>query len=163
MSITKVPLDTIKYPYDVEYDRGYISYIDDGLDNVMVCLCLKGKNAFKSKTTYSRYLMETHLGRFLEKHEKVFHKDGDKLNHHIDNLEIKLIGLSKTDEPKSTVPKRSGAVIVELVCDYCKTKFNKPKSLLTATAKNRFCSHRCQHLFARSAPKTSPFNRQQGF
>jgi hypothetical protein len=32
--------------------------------------------------------MEQHLGRYLEKYETVHHKDGDRLNNDISNLEL---------------------------------------------------------------------------
>lgn len=38
---------------------------------------------------YSRYLMERHLGRYLESWEDVHHKDENKQNDDLNNLEIK--------------------------------------------------------------------------
>lgn len=161
MACSKVFLEEIKYPYSDIYDRGYIFYSDDGLDRTQVFLCEKNKKRFIPKTTYSRYLVETNLGRFLEKNEKVFHKDGNRLNHSIDNLEIKTIGLSSPIITKQSTKREE--VIVELTCSYCKTKFKRPKRLLAKPAINRFCSPTCQHLFAQSAPKSSLFNMQSGF
>lgn len=44
-----------------------------------------------------RYVMEQNLGRKLEKHEKVHHKDGNRKNNNINNLELWKIG--KKDPP----------------------------------------------------------------
>jgi hypothetical protein len=37
-----------------------------------------------------RYVMQQHLGRALEEYEQVHHKDGDKENNDISNLEIRV-------------------------------------------------------------------------
>jgi hypothetical protein len=39
-----------------------------------------------------RWIMEQHLGRKLEPHEQVHHKDGNPLNNAIENLEVMLCG-----------------------------------------------------------------------
>lgn len=45
-------------------------------------------NKYHSKA-YARYLMEQHLGRKLTNEEEVHHKDHDKMNDVIENLEVK--------------------------------------------------------------------------
>lgn len=45
-------------------------------------------NKYHSKA-YARYLMEQHLGRKLTNEEKVHHKDHNKMNDVIENLEVK--------------------------------------------------------------------------
>ena len=37
-----------------------------------------------------RYIMQQHLGRALEEYEQVHHKDGNKQNNLIENLEIRV-------------------------------------------------------------------------
>jgi len=43
------------------------------------------------KIDYHRYLMEQKLGRPLSRYEVVHHKDGNKQNNSIDNLELKTL------------------------------------------------------------------------
>ena len=45
-------------------------------------------NKYHSKA-YARYLMEQHLGRKLTNEEEVHHKDHNKMNDAIENLEVK--------------------------------------------------------------------------
>ena len=40
------------------------------------------------KQSLSRHVMEQYLGRSLESHEHVFHKDGDSKNNKLSNLVI---------------------------------------------------------------------------
>ena len=48
----------------------------------------KGIKVDGKKVDEHRYVMEQHLGRPLEPNEVVHHKDGDKRNNDIDNLEL---------------------------------------------------------------------------
>lgn len=43
-----------------------------------------------------RLVMEAHLGRKLERNEHVHHKDGDKTNNHISNLQLMTASEHKT-------------------------------------------------------------------
>jgi hypothetical protein len=57
-----------------------------------------------------RFIMEQHLGRKLEKSEEVHHKDEDKSNNNIENLEV----LSKSDHLKHKMAEvRSNAKLTE--------------------------------------------------
>jgi hypothetical protein len=46
---------------------------------------VKTENGWKKE---HRYVMESHLGRLLEKNEVVHHIDGDKSNNDVDNLVV---------------------------------------------------------------------------
>lgn len=52
----------------------------------------------KGRKRVHRVVMEQHLGRELEAHEEVHHKDGDKRNNNIKNLEL----LTKSDHTSIT-------------------------------------------------------------
>jgi hypothetical protein len=70
-------------------------------------------------TFRSRYLMQIHLGRFLDSEEDVHHKDEDKTNDVIDNLEV-------IDHRKhANLHKFTGTV--ETKCSYCGTIFQSSK------------------------------------
>tara|TARA_Y100000310_G_scaffold322887_1_gene382513 strand:+ start:210 stop:698 length:489 start_codon:yes stop_codon:yes gene_type:complete len=55
-----------------------------------------------------RMIMESHLGRELESHEIVHHKDGNNLNNSLDNLEVMSIG----DHSKIHNTKHFGCKII---------------------------------------------------
>jgi hypothetical protein len=63
--------------------------------------------------TKARVLMERKLGRALYKHEKVYYKDGNKLNLAMSNLELRV-----------TLPR--GESIAELECPHCGKKYEEP-------------------------------------
>lgn len=50
---------------------------------------IKGQDGKWHSKSYARYLMEQYLGRELNKDEEVHHKDENKLNDVIENLEVK--------------------------------------------------------------------------
>ena len=49
----------------------------------------KGEDSKYHSKAYARYLMEQHLGRKLTNEEEVHHKDHNKMNDVIENLEVK--------------------------------------------------------------------------
>ena len=71
-------------PYDTDYNKAYL-VTSQGRNSV----CLYNSETKKRHTvSYARYLMSTHLGRFLDKDEHVDHIDNDKSNDVITNLQI---------------------------------------------------------------------------
>ena len=51
-------------------------------------VCLVSRDGKRKTLLFSKYLMSVKVGRSLTRAEEVDHKDGDKTNDHIDNLEI---------------------------------------------------------------------------
>lgn len=151
----KIVLESVGYPYSTEFESGYVRFSVDGLDNTTVMLKKHNSTCHYAITTYPRYLMEVHLGRFLEKHEKVYHIDKNRLNFNIDNLEMRKHGQSPTTKKINKPPVKSKPVMVELTCAYCKQPFTKDTRHLTASAINRFCCKGCQFAFNSKFGKAS--------
>lgn len=88
-----------------------------------------------------RYLMEKHLGRYLTSFEVVHHKDHNKMNNSIDNLEV-LSG----EEHSKIHGEHSLASYVEIECPVCSKIFKKRKNKTHLVRKNysaTYCSRRC--------------------
>ena len=77
----KINLD---YPYNTLWKNGYIVVNPEGRRNVI----LFNTQSDRSTVSYARYLMSIKLGRFLTDQEEVDHKDDNKTNDDIDNLQI---------------------------------------------------------------------------
>jgi hypothetical protein len=96
---------------------------------------------------YHRIVMENHLGRLLSSNEVVHHKDGNKKNNVIDNLEV----LSMSEHSKLH-KSRIGRRIVRLKCPQCGKEFTRYEnqthlvkpSFLNCT----FCSRSCSGKFS---------------
>jgi len=97
---------------------------------------------------YHRIVMENHLGRHLNSNEVVHHKDGNKKNNSVDNLEV----LSSSEHSKlhgSMVGRRS----VRLKCPQCGKEFTRYENqthLVKHSSLNcTFCSNSCRGKFSR--------------
>lgn len=97
-------------------------------------------NGTKRVITYAKYLMEQNLKRELLNSETVDHKDRNKLNDVIENLQIlDLVTHSKLDSKR--------AKLIEIVCVWCSSKiFRKPNVLRRSSKLKKsgpFCSKKC--------------------
>lgn len=89
-----------------------------------------------------RVIMENSIGRVLKSYEVVHHKDGNKHNNGIKNLELMTIsGHSSLHAPKAKWDT--------LICKNCgkvfRRRHNQRKEL--KRIKNVFCSRRCNGLY----------------
>jgi hypothetical protein len=80
-----------------------------------------------------RYVMSLHLGRWLERDEVVHHKDKDRTNNILNNLE-----LTNASEHAKIHAMENGCVHYEHPCDFCGKLFDT-----TEAEAKRFCSHYC--------------------
>lgn len=118
------------------------------------------RGSVRMGTTYARYLMSVKLGRFLTEEEHVDHKDEDKSNDDIDNLQIltPLQNVQKNNEFKAAQRKAAGILVVETIkCDGCGNDFDKPsRNVRYARAKGWFqtCSRKCKALVSPPPPKS---------
>lgn len=109
-----------EYPYDDYYL--YVIY-HKGEGRRYACLVSIKEGKKKRKTiSYARYLMSVKEGRILNPNEHVDHKDNNKMNDSIDNLQI--LTLSENNKKEG---KRHGKAMVELKCPNCGVIFSRRK------------------------------------
>ena len=81
----------------------------------------QGKKYIGDRYIYEhRFIMENYLGRLLDADEVVHHKNENKLDNALSNLEIKSRSGHSADHIKP-------AEIIDLICDYCGIKFQRIK------------------------------------
>jgi len=87
-----------------------------------------------------RYIVEEILGRYLKENEVVHHRDEDKLNNEVDNLEVKD---KKTHDGEHTAMR--GRAVVSLRCPTCGVLFDRDRRTthLVKGGRATFCSRRC--------------------
>lgn len=90
---------------------------------------------------HHRVVMENHIGRLLTQNEIVHHKDENKKNNHIDNLEL----MDKCEHAR--MHSSTGRTIVDLVCAHCGIPFKRE---LRRVKGKGLCSRRCNALFNRA-------------
>lgn len=95
----------------------------------------------RTTKSWARYLMETHLGRFLAPSETVDHIDGNKTNDVLENLQI----LTIAENVKKSARK---AKIITIICDNCGELFQRNASLIRKKQNNIFCKPECRDNFA---------------
>ena len=91
-----------------------------------------------------RIVMENHLCRLLNSNEIVHHKDGNKKNNHISNLEI------MTNSEHSKMHSSIGRTMIVLKCPWCKKVFVKEKrqTHLLKGGEYTTCSKQCRGKFS---------------
>lgn len=94
-----------------------------------------------------RVIMENHLGRLLNTNEVVHHKDGNKKNNELSNLEL----MDAKEHIKHHVNER-GKTMCEIKCPQCKIIFSRPKNTTHIGKKigsYTCCSSSCRGKFSR--------------
>ena len=136
MSNTSINL---KYPYNEKWRKGYLNINKDGRQT----LTLYNNDKNRSSTQYARYLLAVKLGRFLTKNEQADHKDEDKTNDNINNLQI----LTKLEHIKKTRIKLKLKIFC--ICPICNATFKSTKQRLgKKTPTTKCCSRICGYTQA---------------
>ena len=94
-----------------------------------------------------RIVVENHLGRLLTPYEVVHHKNENKKDNRLDNLEVK----SKSNHSKEHLLER-GSKFVVLKCPCCSLIFERRLGNTFLVKKSRYtcCSNRCRGKLSRS-------------
>ena len=133
----------LESPFKERWKSGYLQIHP----NSRKYICLFNSRKDRSLISYARYLMSVHLGRMLEKHEHVDHKDEDKTNDVIDNLQI--LTQEENNKKRAKHDILQGKVVVLVIeCPVCQKEFRKRQSAIkVATSRNPdvviTCSRSC--------------------
>lgn len=124
---------------------GYIVYgpvFHKGEGRRFVFLVKEGNKSDRTTLAYARYLMCIELGRVLNREEEVDHKDNNKLNDVLTNLQL-------LTRPQNIKKSAKPLTMVKLVCDFCGTSFERRLGQDAATKKYKhtFCKMECKYSF----------------
>ena len=103
----------------------------------------------RTTITYAKFLMSISVGRILQRHEEVDHKDENKLNDVVSNLQILTKNENIEKHVKTLTHRRA---LVELECPCCGKNFvrEKRQTHLSKGGKRTFCSKKCLYEFQRA-------------
>lgn len=129
----------LQAPFIKNFKGAYLNVNSENRRTVM----LVPKMGRKTSMSYARYLMCCHLNRILTKEEQVDHKDEDKTNDDIDNLQILTIS---QNNKKTILMNGRSAKTITLTCPQCYNVFTRSarhlKPKLNA-GKQPCCSKEC--------------------
>lgn len=131
-------------PYDKDFNRAYLV---NSQGRNSVCL-YNTESKLRHTISYARYLMSTHLNRFLTDDEHVDHIDNDKSNDVISNLQI--LTLAENNKKQA---KLKGKRMVRYSCPICSKEFSLSRRLSHLTSKSKTsatCSKSCGGKISRN-------------
>jgi len=122
----------LQFPYNAKWKKGYLNTNTEGRKT----LTLYNSHKDRSSTQYARYLLAIKEGRFLTSDEHADHKDEDKTNDDINNLQI--LSILENNRKTHCKPK------IKCTCPVCKIEFLSDKhGLYKKTPKTKCCSRKC--------------------
>ena len=111
-------------------------------------ISIKFNDNSKKTMSYPKYLMEQHLGRYLDVNEQIDHIDGNPLNNDISNLQILKLG----EHQKLDVLRNKD---ITVNCKYCGKEFTiNGSNLYNRNRTDRhssgyFCSKTCSGKYGK--------------
>lgn len=122
----------------------------DGRQHI-VCVDLESK--IRKTVSYPKYVVEIHLGRYLNKDETIDHIDRNYLNNELSNLRV----ISRAQHSSEDAIKNEN---VTVHCAFCGREFQIAGSKITQ--RNRidkgntgyFCSKHCSGLYGKQVQET---------
>lgn len=126
-------------PYSDKWTKGYLVRNGESRNTVI----LYNSPDDRSSVSYARYLMAVSLGRYLAEDEHVDHKDDDKTNDVLENLQI----LTPEENRKKSI---KGHTFHDRICPWCKNLFKLEQRQCHKKRKfppccSRSCSAKLQH------------------
>lgn len=130
----------LEYPYNQDWNNGYLVTNSENRKTVI----LYNSHQNRSSTAYARYLKSVSLGRYLTEDEHVDHRDDDKTNDALTNLQILTLVDNNIKEAK-----RRGKLVVKIECPSCTQEFSRRRgnSPLVNGQEDRLfcCSRECSY------------------
>lgn len=131
----------LEEPFKSKWKNAYLVTNSENRRNV----CLYNDPDDRTTISYARYLMSVKLGRFLDDDVHVDHKDDDKTNDNIDNLQLLT---PESNNQKEAERHRIHDVIYHACnCTNCGKEFilndRQMKMKLQAGTKHLFCTKEC--------------------
>lgn len=118
-------------------------------DRYYVTVYFKPDKSLTIRMTYAKYLMCVELKRILKGSEEVDHKDGDKTNDDLSNLQLMT---HKDNNIKRVLQTNSSKLIVDFCCPNpkCRLIFSrwKGQSHISKGGKFTSCSRHCGNIFS---------------
>jgi len=132
-----------EYPFDGY--KGYIRIVNSGKSKGRRVIGFYSmiKTPKRLTMSYARYLMCVKEKRILSKDEQIDHKDSDKTNDCIENLQILS---SQENNKKRVVDLGISLMMVELKCPVCNCLFSRGKNRIFLSKKGYYstCSKKCK-------------------
>lgn len=147
MSVRLAPLPQMKIklqePYFSAYKAGYY-FPNNGDERAHVILVTF--NGGTTTTSYARYILACSIGRFLTENEEADHKDENKGNDELNNLQIlsRLKNIHKHCEIRGKKRKK-----IRLICPNCLNEFViflNVSFLQKSHGRYNVCSRKCNHI-----------------
>lgn len=140
-------------PYSVFYKYGTISKNNDNRNMISFsCAIIKNDNV-PGSTSYARYLMSIKLGHMVPDHLQVDHKDDDKTNDDINNLQLLTPEQNRLKEYNRYIENENISYGYE--CAHCGINFilsnREVTTRLFQKTERAFCSRSCAATFNHNA------------